>query len=61
MQQKESNLKQIDDAMERVRLKYKLGFVLIPYNYCNPERSKTEIGTPANILASEKTAAGLCC
>ena len=58
LQQKKVTLKQIDDACRRIlEAKFKLGLFTDPYRYCNPERSKTEIGTPANIAAARKTAA----
>jgi beta-glucosidase len=58
LQEKKVTLKQIDDACRRIlEAKYKLGLFTDPYRYCNPERSKTEIGTLANIAAARKTAA----
>jgi beta-glucosidase len=40
---------QIDLACRRIlEAKYKLGLFEDPYRYCNPERAKTEVFTPAN-------------
>ncbi len=58
LKEKKVTLKQIDDACRRIlESKYKLGLFKDPYRYCNPERSKIEIGTPAIIAAARKTAA----
>ena len=56
--EKKITLKKIDDACRKIlEAKYKLGLFTDPYRYCNMERSKREIGTPANIAAARKIAA----
>ena len=47
--EKKVTMKQIDVACRLVlEAKYKLGLFADPYKYCNEERAKTEIFTPAN-------------
>jgi len=47
--EKKVTMKQIDVACRLVlEAKYKLGLFANPYKYCNEERAKTEIFTPAN-------------
>lgn len=48
---------EIDKACRRIlEAKYKLGLFDDPYRYCNPERARTEISTPANKAAARETA-----
>ena len=50
--------KQIDDACRLVlEAKYKLGLFDNPYKYCDQQRSKSMIGTPANIEFARNIAA----
>ena len=50
--------KQIDDACRLIlEAKYKLGLFDNPYKYCDQQRSKTLIGTPANIQFARSIAA----
>ncbi len=50
--------KEIDDACKSVLIaKLKLGLFEDPYKYCNENRAKTEIFTPANLDFARKTAA----
>ena len=50
--------KQIDDACRLIlEAKYKLGLFENPYKFCDPQRSKTAIGTPANIQFARDIAA----
>lgn len=52
------SLKEIDEACRLVlEAKYKLGLFSDPYKYCQPERAKTDILTPAHISAARTTAA----
>ena len=49
--------KEIDDACRLIlEAKYKLGLFEDPYRYCNVERSKTEIFTPAHIKKAREIA-----
>jgi beta-glucosidase len=49
--------KEIDDACRLIlEAKYKLGLFANPYKFCDVERSKTEIYTPANIKAARTIA-----
>ena len=49
--------KQIDDACRLIlEAKYKLGLFEDPYRYCNADRSKTEVYTPANIQKAREVA-----
>lgn len=49
LQEKKVTLKEIDDACRLIlEAKYKLGLFDDPYRYCNPERSKTDVFTPAS-------------
>lgn len=57
---KEGKIKQqqIDLACRRIlEAKYKLGLFDDPYRYCDVQRSKTEIFTPANLKAARNIAA----
>ncbi|MDE3212049.1 MAG: beta-glucosidase BglX, partial [Bacteroidota bacterium] len=50
-------MKEIDFACRKVlEAKYKLGLFSDPYRYCNDERAKTEIFTPANRQAAREIA-----
>jgi beta-glucosidase len=58
LQQGKVTQKQIDDACRLVlEAKYKLGLFADPYKYCDEERAKTEIATPANTKAARSIAA----
>lgn len=49
--------KQIDDACRLIlEAKYKLGLFSDPYKYCNAERSRTDVYTPAHIQSARATA-----
>jgi beta-glucosidase len=49
--------KEIDDACRLIlEAKYKLGLFANPYKFCDVQRSKTEIYTPANIKAARAIA-----
>ncbi len=49
--------KEIDDACRLIlEAKYKLGLFANPYKFCDVQRSKTEIYTPANIKAARTIA-----
>ena len=49
--------KQIDDACRLIlEAKYKLGLFSDPYKYCNIERSKTDVYTPAHIQSARAAA-----
>ena len=49
--------KEIDDACRLIlEAKYKLGLFTNPYKFCDVQRSKTEIYTPANIRAARTIA-----
>jgi beta-glucosidase len=51
------SVKEIDLACRRVlEAKYKLGLFSDPYRYMKPERSKTEVLTPENLLAAREIA-----
>ena len=51
-------LQQIDFACRKIlEAKYKLGLFDDPYRYCNEQRSKTEIFTPANLKEAREIAA----
>jgi beta-glucosidase len=57
LQEKKVTLKEIEDACRLVlEAKYKLGLFDDPYRYCNLERSRTEIYTPANIKTAREIA-----
>jgi beta-glucosidase len=58
LQEGKVTLKEIDDACRLIlEAKYKLGLFEDPYRYCNIERSKTEVYTPANIQKAREIAA----
>ena len=52
------NIAQIDNACRLIlEAKYKLGLFEDPFRYCNDERAKNEILTPANLKFARETAA----
>ncbi len=52
------SMAEIDAACRRIlEAKYKLGLFDDPYRYCDPERAKTEVFTPANRNEARKIAA----
>ncbi len=56
--EKKVTMQQIDAACRLVlEAKYKLGLFADPYKYCNEERAKTEIFTPANRKVARSIAA----
>ena len=58
LQEKKVTLQQIDIACRLVlEAKYKLGLFEDPYKYCDVQRAKTEIFTPANRKAAREIAA----
>ena len=58
LQKKKVTLQQIDIACRLVlEAKYKLGLFEDPYKYCDVQRAKTEIFTPANRKAAREIAA----
>ena len=58
LQEKKITLQQIDIACRLVlEAKYKLGLFEDPYKYCDAQRAKTEIFTPANRKAAREIAA----
>jgi beta-glucosidase len=58
LEEKKVTLQQIDIACRLVlEAKYKLGLFEDPYKYCNEQRAKTEIFTPANRKAAREIAA----
>jgi beta-glucosidase len=58
LQEGKITLKEIDDACRLIlEAKYKLGLFEDPYRYCNIERSRTEVYTPANIQQARAIAA----
>jgi len=58
LQQGKVTLAQIDNACRLIlEAKYKLGLFNDPYKYCNIERSKTDVYTPAHIKAARDIAA----
>lgn len=58
LQERKIVQKQIDDACRLIlEAKYKLGLFDDPYKYCNEERAKTSIKTPAHIKSARSIAA----
>jgi beta-glucosidase len=58
LKEKKVTLQQIDAACRLVlKAKYKLGLFQDPYKYCNEQRAKTEIFTPANRKVARQIAA----
>lgn len=58
LQEGKVTMQQIDFACRKIlEAKYKLGLFDDPYRYCNEQRSKTEIFTPANLKEAREIAA----
>lgn len=58
LEEKKVSIEQIDQACRRIlEAKYKLGLFDDPYKYCDVNRAKTEIFTPAHLKSARETAA----